>query len=150
MATVGKRFDILCFLNAVSKIQLNFEISRTDNKRLDWFFCKIYLEILRRRHFGNWVQLISRELMQPWKKNNGKISLLNTVGKTEYIYIKVILDGWLEDVMVNGYVCSATSSGAPRAKRARGAPWVNKSTHPRKCGNHGRFPFTKKPRKFRW
>ena len=66
LATVGKRFDILCFLNAVSKIQFNFEISRTDNKRLDWFFCKIYLEILRRRHFGNWVQLISRELMQPW------------------------------------------------------------------------------------
>lgn len=53
LATVGKRFDILCFLNAVSKIQFNFEISRTDNKRLDWFFCKIYLEILRRRHFGN-------------------------------------------------------------------------------------------------
>ena len=65
-ASVGKRFDILCFLNAVSKIQFNFEISRTDNKRLDWFFCKIYLEILRRRHFWNWVQLISRELMQPW------------------------------------------------------------------------------------
>lgn len=104
------RFDILCFLNAVSKIQFNFEISRTDNKRLDWFFCKIYLEILRRRHFGNWVQLISRELMQPWKKKkNGKISLLNTVGKTEYIYIKVILDGWPEDVMINGYICSATS-----------------------------------------
>ena len=27
-------------------------------------------------------------------------------------------------------------SGAPRAKRACGAPWVNKSTHPRKFGNH--------------
>ena len=27
-------------------------------------------------------------------------------------------------------------SGAPRAKRARGAPWVNKFTHPRKFGNH--------------
>ena len=27
-------------------------------------------------------------------------------------------------------------SGAPRAKRACGAPWVNKSTHPRKLGNH--------------
>ena len=27
-------------------------------------------------------------------------------------------------------------SGAPRAKRARGTPWVNKSTHPRKFGNH--------------
>ena len=27
-------------------------------------------------------------------------------------------------------------SGAPRAKRASGAPWVNKSTHPRKFGNH--------------
>ena len=26
--------------------------------------------------------------------------------------------------------------GAPRAKRASGAPWVNKSTHPRKFGNH--------------
>ena len=66
LATVGKRFDTLCFLNAINKIQYNFEISRTDNKRLDWFFCKIYLEILRRRRFGNWVQLISRELMQPW------------------------------------------------------------------------------------
>ena len=28
------------------------------------------------------------------------------------------------------------NSGAPRAKRASGAPWVNKSTHPRKFGNH--------------
>ena len=28
------------------------------------------------------------------------------------------------------------SSGAPRAKRASGAPWVSKSTHPRKFGNH--------------
>ena len=28
------------------------------------------------------------------------------------------------------------NSGAPRAKRACGAPWVNKSTHPRKFGNH--------------
>ena len=27
-------------------------------------------------------------------------------------------------------------SGAPRAKRTSGAPWVNKSTHPRKSGNH--------------
>ena len=27
-------------------------------------------------------------------------------------------------------------SGAPRAKRASGAPWVNKSTHSRKFGNH--------------
>ena len=27
-------------------------------------------------------------------------------------------------------------SEAPRAKRASGAPWVNKSTHPRKFGNH--------------
>ena len=27
-------------------------------------------------------------------------------------------------------------SGAPRAKCARGAPWVNKSTHPRKFGYH--------------
>ena len=27
------------------------------------------------------------------EKKKGKISLLNTVGKTEYIYIKVILDG---------------------------------------------------------
>ena len=27
-------------------------------------------------------------------------------------------------------------SGAPRAKFACGAPWVNKSTHPRKFGNH--------------
>ena len=27
-------------------------------------------------------------------------------------------------------------SGAPRAKRARGAPLVSKSTHPRKFGNH--------------
>ena len=27
-------------------------------------------------------------------------------------------------------------SGAPRAKRASGAPWVNKCTHPRKFGNH--------------
>ena len=27
-------------------------------------------------------------------------------------------------------------SGAPRAKGACGAPWVNKSTHPRKFGNH--------------
>ena len=27
-------------------------------------------------------------------------------------------------------------SGAPRAKRACRAPWVNKSTHPRKFGNH--------------
>ena len=27
-------------------------------------------------------------------------------------------------------------SGAPRAKRSCGAPWVNKSTHPRKFGNH--------------
>ena len=29
-----------------------------------------------------------------------------------------------------------TNSGAPRAKRAYGAPWVNKSTHRRKFGNH--------------
>ena len=28
------------------------------------------------------------------------------------------------------------NSGALRAKRACGAPWVNKSTHPRKFGNH--------------
>ena len=28
------------------------------------------------------------------------------------------------------------NSGAPRAKRASGAPWVSKSTHPRKFGNH--------------
>ena len=27
-------------------------------------------------------------------------------------------------------------SGAPRAKRACGAPWLNKSTPPRKFGNH--------------
>ena len=27
-------------------------------------------------------------------------------------------------------------SGAPRAKRASGSPWVNKSTHARKFGNH--------------
>ena len=27
-------------------------------------------------------------------------------------------------------------SGAPRAKRASEAPWVNKSTHLRKVGNH--------------
>ena len=27
-------------------------------------------------------------------------------------------------------------SGAPRAKRACGAPWINKSTPPRKFGNH--------------
>ena len=27
-------------------------------------------------------------------------------------------------------------SGAPRTKRASGAPWVNKSTHPRKFGYH--------------
>ena len=27
-------------------------------------------------------------------------------------------------------------SRAPRAKRASGAPWLNKSTHPRKFGNH--------------
>ena len=27
-------------------------------------------------------------------------------------------------------------SRAPRTKRACGAPWVNKSTHPRKFGNH--------------
>ena len=26
--------------------------------------------------------------------------------------------------------------GAPRAKRASGVPWVNKSTYPRKFGNH--------------
>ena len=31
---------------------------------------------------------------------------------------------------------SSSSSGAPCAKRASGAPWVNKSTHPRKFGNH--------------
>ena len=39
-----------------------------------------------------------------------------------------------------GKVCSKAFrglySGAPRAKRACGAPWVNKSTHPRKFGNH--------------
>ena len=29
-----------------------------------------------------------------------------------------------------------TNSGAPRAKRAYGAPWVNKSTHRRKFNNH--------------
>ena len=34
---------------------------------------------------------------------------------------------------LRGHVCF---SGAPRAKRAYGAPWVNKSTHPRKFGNH--------------
>ena len=28
------------------------------------------------------------------------------------------------------------SGGAPCAKRASGAPWVSKSTHPRKFGNH--------------
>ena len=28
------------------------------------------------------------------------------------------------------------NSGAPRAKRDCGATWVNKSTHPRKFGNH--------------
>ena len=31
---------------------------------------------------------------------------------------------------------TSSGSGAPRAKRACGAPWVNKSTHPRKFGNH--------------
>ena len=31
---------------------------------------------------------------------------------------------------------SCCISGAPRAKRACGAPWVNKSTHPGKFGNH--------------
>ena len=30
-------------------------------------------------------------------------------------------------------------SGAPRAKRPSGAPWVNKSTYPRKFGNHSVF-----------
>ena len=30
----------------------------------------------------------------------------------------------------------AFHSGAPRAKRASGTPWVNKSTHPNKFGNH--------------
>ena len=31
---------------------------------------------------------------------------------------------------------SRVDSGAPRVKRASGAPWVNKSTYPRKFGNH--------------
>ena len=31
---------------------------------------------------------------------------------------------------------SCVDSGAPRVKRTSGAPWVNKSTHPRKFGNH--------------
>ena len=31
---------------------------------------------------------------------------------------------------------SRVDSAAPRVKRASGAPWVNKSTHPRKFGNH--------------
>ena len=33
----------------------------------------------------------------------------NITSKYRWKNIKVILDGWVEDVMVNGYVCSATS-----------------------------------------
>ena len=32
--------------------------------------------------------------------------------------------------------CELIDSGAPRAKRASGAPWENKSSHRRKFGNH--------------
>ena len=40
--------------------------------------------------------------------------------------------------LVTFYFYELTSyfSGALRARRASGAPWVNKSTHPRKFGNH--------------
>ena len=37
---------------------------------------------------------------------------------------------------MNKSINRSINSGAPRAKRASGAPWVNKSTHPRKFGNH--------------
>ena len=36
----------------------------------------------------------------------------------------------------SSFIDCLSNSGAPRAKRACGAPWVNKSTHPRKFGNH--------------
>ena len=41
-------------------------------------------------------------------------------------------------VLISNYCIGGAEndSGAPRAKRACGAPWVNKSTHPRKFGNH--------------
>ena len=51
-----------------------------------------------------------------------------------------ILSQWLLLVLKkNGYqlrIRFIRHSGAPRAKRANKAPWVNKSTHPRKFGNH--------------
>ena len=37
---------------------------------------------------------------------------------------------------MNQPINQSINSGAPRAKSASGAPWVNKSTHPRKFGNH--------------
>ena len=37
---------------------------------------------------------------------------------------------------MNKSINRSINSGAPRAKRASGAPWVNKSTHPRKFGNY--------------
>ena len=40
---------------------------------------------------------------------------------------------------------SRVDSGAPRVKRASGAPWVNKSTHPRKFGNHVTDRLTVRP-----
>ena len=43
---------------------------------------------------------------------------------------------WEDIVRSSGSSSSSSSSGAPCVKRASGAPWVNKSTHPRKFGNH--------------
>ena len=37
---------------------------------------------------------------------------------------------------MNKSINRSINSGAPRGKRASGAPWVNKSTHPRKSGNY--------------
>ena len=37
---------------------------------------------------------------------------------------------------VNNSGKKGANSGAPRTKRPSGAPWVNRSTHPRKSGNH--------------
>ena len=65
---------------------------------------------------------------QAWKKISWKTN------QAEFLLSISLLKKIL---LKNLAVCKpAFHSGAPRAKRASGTPWVNKTTHPRKFGNH--------------
>ena len=70
--------------------------------------------------------------------------IANVGGKCDISFFVKVCYLWskLDSIFQNhiGHLMMITQnilySEAPRAKRASGAPWVNKSTHPRKFGNH--------------